>query len=311
MLVVRLALAGDVTAVRDCLASAFEPYRSSYTERALADTVPAPDDLRRRMEEGSVFVAEEAGAIVGTIAAAEVEPRHGHLRGMGVVPSAQGRGVAARLLRRAIDELHAAGCALVTLDTTGPLVRAMKFYESHGFARTGRVRDFFGMPLHEYARTLDADVVVREARAEDQPAIVRVINAAYVVEREFVSGERLSEAQLREYFGRGTFLVGARGGEPSACVFVQSKPDGRAYLGLLAVDPASQRTGLGALMMAAAERWCRRAGARAIDILVVNLRTELPPFYASRGFVPDGTAPFVDPRQLKPLHFIKMTLPIA
>jgi hypothetical protein len=39
------------------------------------------------------------------------------------------------------------------------------------------------------------------------------------------------------------------------------------------------------------------AGCHAIDILIVNLRAELPPFYASMGFVPDGTTPFEDPRR--------------
>src|SRR5262249_16302573 len=51
-------------------------------------------------------------------------------------------------------ELRAGGCVRITLDTTAPLERAVAFYERNGFARTGRVRDFFGMPLHEYGKTL-------------------------------------------------------------------------------------------------------------------------------------------------------------
>jgi len=150
-------------------------------------------------------------------------------------------------------------------------------------------------------------IAVREAALADAPALLRIINAAYLVEREFVEGNRLSDADLREHFGRGTFLL-AEGDEAVGCVFLRSTTPGRMYLGLLAVDPAAQGQGIGRLLMAAAVRHCRQAGCRAIDILIVSLRTELPPFYRSLGFVEDGTAPFEDPRLFKPAHFIKMTL---
>jgi hypothetical protein len=42
----------------------------------------------------------------------------------------------------------------VTLDTTWPLQRAIRFYERQGYAATGRETDFFGMPLYEYAKPL-------------------------------------------------------------------------------------------------------------------------------------------------------------
>jgi len=42
----------------------------------------------------------------------------------------------------------------VTLDTTRPLERAIRFYERCGYRATGVVRDFFGMPLFEYAKDL-------------------------------------------------------------------------------------------------------------------------------------------------------------
>jgi hypothetical protein len=30
----------------------------------------------------------------------------------------------------------------------------MRFYERHGYRRSGRVQDFFGMPLIEYAKDI-------------------------------------------------------------------------------------------------------------------------------------------------------------
>jgi len=141
------------------------------------------------------------------------------------------------------------------------------------------------------------------------PVCTRIINAAFLVERHFVTGDRISEEDLRRCFETGTFLMAARSGEPpSASIFLRPNGDRRTYLGMLAVDPALQRRRLGSLMMTAAERCCRLRGDAAIDISVVNLRTELPPIYRARGFVDIGTAPFEDPRAFKQAHFVKMVL---
>jgi len=50
--------------------------------------------------------------------------------------------------------LRQQGCARITLDTTEPLRRAMRFYEKHGYRPSGRITDFFGMPLHEYVKAI-------------------------------------------------------------------------------------------------------------------------------------------------------------
>lgn len=101
-----------------------------------------------------VLVARnEAGQIIGTTGAAVRGPE-GHIRGMAVVPSSQGTTVAVDLLETIEAELRAAGCSLVTLDTTAPLTRAIHFYERNGYVRSGAVSDFFGMPLYEYQKRL-------------------------------------------------------------------------------------------------------------------------------------------------------------
>ena len=309
--VIRRARDKDAAGILETLREAFEQYREQYTAGGFADTVLTAETLAARMTEMSVFVAtDEDGAVFGTIAVAAHDPE-AHIRGMAIRPASQRHGVGRRLLRRAVDEAALAGSRRVTLDTTAPLDVAMRFYEGAGFTRSGRVQDFFGMPLFEYVRALDRPFSIREATLDDVPALLRVINAAYLVEREFVEGDRLSEKDLRRLFDQGTLLVATReGGEAIANVFLQRTAPDRMYLGLLAVDPAEQRHGLGRLMMAAAERCCREAGCRAIDIRIVNLRTELPPFYRSLGFVPNGTAPFEDPRLFKPAHFLVMTLPL-
>ena len=132
--------------------SAFEPFRTQYTQGAFQDTVPGPAALRQRLLDMAVYVAiTPNGEIVGTIAAS-IEGAAGHLRGMAVRPAWQGRGIADQLLLTAQGDLIAAGCTGITLDTTMPLRRAIRFYQKHGFAPTGRITDFFGMPLYEYAK---------------------------------------------------------------------------------------------------------------------------------------------------------------
>jgi GNAT superfamily N-acetyltransferase len=101
----------------------------------------------------SVFVAVSEGNVVGTIAAA-TSGDEGHLRGMGVLPEFLGKKVAHQLIEAAEDELRNKRCRRITLDTTDPLERARHFYEKHGYRRSGRVIDFFGMPLTEYVKTL-------------------------------------------------------------------------------------------------------------------------------------------------------------
>jgi GNAT superfamily N-acetyltransferase len=86
----------------------------------------------------------------------------------------------------------------------------------------------------------------------------------------------------------------------------------RAYFGLLAVDPARQHRGLGLRLIDEAENYARAAGCRAMDIRIVSLRAELPPFYRRLGYVETGTAPIPDEIESKwPCHFILMSKPLT
>lgn len=150
---IRRAEPADARAILDCLNAAFAQYRDRYTAAAFADTVMTADSLGRRMRQMCLFVAASDGNVVGTIGCS-LNGAEGHLRGMAVLPSWQGRGVAAALLEAAEKELLSANCTRVTLDTTEPLTRAIEFYERHGFAASGRVTDFFSMRLYEYTKSL-------------------------------------------------------------------------------------------------------------------------------------------------------------
>lgn len=151
---IRRARAEDAAQISQCLTAAFEPFRHEYTHTAFQDTVPGPDAVVERMLHMTVYVAiAQEQAVVGTIALGTSQ-QEGHLRGMAVLPAWQGRGVAQQLLEQAECDAIAAGCTRLTLDTTQPLLRAMRFYERNGFVRSGRVTDFLGMPLQEYVKEL-------------------------------------------------------------------------------------------------------------------------------------------------------------
>ena len=148
---IRSASGKDSAGILRCLAEAFEPYRRQYTSEAFADTVLDHDSLKARMRTMHVLVAVSNGKVIGTIAGAKHD-RTGHLRGMAVIPSLKGTGLATKLLEAIETHLRGCGCTQVTLDTTEPLLAAKKFYEKHGYCRSGRISDFFGMRLIEYAK---------------------------------------------------------------------------------------------------------------------------------------------------------------
>lgn len=153
---------------------------------------------------------------------------------------------------------------------------------------------------------------VRKASPPDAEEITALINSAFrTAEDFFIETDRISLESVNDLFITGAFMLGESDSVVAACVYVELRGD-RAYLGLLAVDPARQHSGLGSLLMAAAEEYGRRMGCRFMDINVVNLRDELFAFYRGRAYVEIGTSPFPANIATKlPCHFIKMTKPLA
>ena len=125
-----------------------------------------------------------------------------------------------------------------------------------------------------------------------------LINAAFAVET-FIEGTRTDEVNLTEMMRRGEFLLGhdAAGGL-LASVYVEQRGE-RGYLGMLAVDPQRQGLGLGRAMVEAAEQHCREKRCKAMDLTVLSLRPELPPFYRKLGYADSGVEEFRPSRPLK------------
>lgn len=152
---------------------------------------------------------------------------------------------------------------------------------------------------------------IRIADSADAEQITAVINAAFrIAEAFFVDGNRITLDEVHRSLAKGAFLVAQDDNGLGGCVYVELRGE-RAYLGLLSVDPSRQQSGLGSRLMTAGEEYCRARGARFMDIYIVNLRTELPAFYAHRGYEENGTTPFpADVPTRQPCHFINMTKPL-
>ena len=126
---------------------------------------------------------------------------------------------------------------------------------------------------------------------------------------------------MLNFLSSGKFLLAENEDTLLGCVYVEpshvdshrsaAESQDSAYLGLLAVGPEHQQSGLGSMLMDAAEDYCRGLGLRFMDIKVVNLRAELGGFYRKRGYVETGTSAFPAEVETKlPCHFIDMSKPL-
>ena len=154
--------------------------------------------------------------------------------------------------------------------------------------------------------------MIRRASAQDAASIAALINAAFQVEAFFKIGDRTSIDEVRELMRSGEFLVLEDAEGLAGCVYLSVNQDSSAYFGMLSIDPSRQGKGLGRTLISAVESRARDQGSRRMDIHIVNLREELPPFYRRLGYVEHGTLPFSDSeRSTRPCHFIVMTKSLA
>jgi ribosomal protein S18 acetylase RimI-like enzyme len=143
------------------------------------------------------------------------------------------------------------------------------------------------------------DLRFRVAGAADRTRLIQLINAAFSIET-FLEVTRTDELRLTAMMKKGTVLVAE---DESGCLLgsVYTELRGtRGYLGMLAIDPAHQRSGLGRRLLAEAEERFRKHGCSAVDITVLSLRPELPPIYRRFGFVETGTEEFQGAHDLQP-----------
>lgn len=148
---------------------------------------------------------------------------------------------------------------------------------------------------------------IRVAVSGDIPGLVCLINAAFIVEQFVFDGDRINARETQAFMESGKFLIALDSAGFAGCVYVEIRKE-RGYLGLLAVDPSRQGTGLGRKLVGAAENYFRAAGCCAVDLRIISQRTPLPALYRRLGYVETGTAPFSPSLQTKvPGHYIIMS----
>jgi GNAT superfamily N-acetyltransferase len=162
------------------------------------------------------------------------------------------------------------------------------------------------------SRSSDSRLRIRLGSDDDVPALTRLINAAFVVEKVVFEGDRVDDLGVRAYMSGGTFMVAEDSAGLVGCVYVETHSH-RSYLGLLSVQPARQGLGVGRQLVTAAEKLARESGSRIMDLRVISARgEELLPFYQRLGYEFVRTEPFPEDLVTKaPSHYILMSKPLV
>ena len=155
---VRLAVNEDSPVISSVLLGSFGQHREHYTPEAYMIVTPPPEEIGRRFSEGPQWVAELDGTVVGTVGVTH-EAEGLYIRSLGVMPEAQGKGVASSLLD-AIDEYAlSTDTERIFLYTTYFVPAAVKLYEKHGFkwVRDTTAEEWYGTPGLEMDKILRRD----------------------------------------------------------------------------------------------------------------------------------------------------------
>ncbi len=116
--------------------SLLEQHLADMHATSPAESVHALDVDALRQPHIAFFAArDDAGALLGVGALAELDRDHGEIKSMRTTPAARGHGVASTVLARLLDLARDRGYARVSLETGSQdfFAPAHRLYERHGF----------------------------------------------------------------------------------------------------------------------------------------------------------------------------------
>lgn len=142
-------------------------------------------------------------------------------------------------------------------------------------------------------------LTIRPATADDAGALAAVVQSAYrgdssrqgwTTEADLLDGQRADAAMVRTAVtAPGTVVLVAENPADGVVACCQlERRDASAYLGMFAVRPDRQGTGVGRAVLDAAEAQARGWGARRLELTVLNQRPELVAWYERCGFAMTG-----------------------
>jgi ribosomal protein S18 acetylase RimI-like enzyme len=134
--------------------------------------------------------------------------------------------------------------------------------------------------------------------------IADIINGAYrgkgdpnawTGESHLVAGDRITAEELTADLAANpqALVLGVRANRDTpwlGSVWVHPVDETTWYLGLLAVRPGGQNTGLGRRVLSAAEAFAKARGAERMRLTVIHVREELIAWYERRGYQRSGAS---------------------
>lgn len=139
-------------------------------------------------------------------------------------------------------------------------------------------------------------LILEKAKNEHITSISNLVNLAYrgkdgwTKETDLVSGDRTRTDDIQTYLSdpNAHLLIAIEAGEIVSCICVE-KNDNRAYIGLFAVHPKLQGSGVGKDILAQAERYAAiNLNIDRYVMIVVSQRAELIAYYERRGYSRTG-----------------------
>jgi GNAT superfamily N-acetyltransferase len=140
------------------------------------------------------------------------------------------------------------------------------------------------------------NLILEEAKKDHVEDICKLVNIAYrgeqgwTKETDLVEGERANETEILEYITdpNAHLLIAVENEELVSCICIEKKDIG-AYIGLFAVHPKLQGTGLGKIILSQAENYAStELKVKKYVMVVLSQRKELIEFYERRGYVRTG-----------------------
>lgn len=138
------------------------------------------------------------------------------------------------------------------------------------------------------------------AKPQDVPRLHALVEKCYrgdsarqgwTHEADLLDDTRTSEAELAGVVADAgnRVLLAIVDGQLAGTVTITDLGGGRAYLGMLCVDPELQAEGLGRALLADAEDTAAEAfGANVMEMTVIDARPELITYYERRGYTRTG-----------------------